>query len=180
VLHCYRLELLRGDLDWITSNQRLHWRSRAERTKAWRQLAYGRAKEAGVPHLEQAHIECELRFADRRIRDPANWGPTAKAAVDGLVDAGVFTDDNHKIVVGPDMRVGPVVPRHWQGMHLLIYPTENQVKITGEYKRCPDCKRPYLPRYPRGTDYTINRPNRFTVQLTPHEPTCKWAADDGA
>ena len=121
----YRVELLKGMREWITSNQRLFWRVRALRTKAWRDLACERAKEMGLPHLaDGAHVVCELRFADRRRRDPGNWYPTAKAVVDGLVDAGVFTDDNAKFVTGPDMRLGPIVGRGWQGMHVFIYPKE--------------------------------------------------------
>lgn len=45
-----------------------------------------------------------LVWADNRRRDPGNWYPTAKAIVDGLVDAGILIDDDHTKVVGPDMR----------------------------------------------------------------------------
>jgi hypothetical protein len=33
-----------------------------------------------------------------------NYYPTAKAILDGLVDAGVLPDDNDDHVTGPDMR----------------------------------------------------------------------------
>lgn len=120
----YRLEVLSGGREWITANQRLFWRVRSERTKSWRTHTANRAKEMGLPHLDKALIVCELRFSDNRRRDPHNWSPTAKAAVDGLVDAGVFDDDDHTRVTGPDMRIGPKVPPAWRGLHLLIYPTE--------------------------------------------------------
>lgn len=38
--------------------------------------------------------------------DPNNLWPTVKAAVDGLVDSGLLADDDHKHVIGPDMRHG--------------------------------------------------------------------------
>lgn len=174
----YRLELLKGAREWLTANDRLFWRKRADITKSWRDLACARALHDRTPRMDAAHIICELRFADKRRRDPGNWAPTAKAAVDGLVDAGVFNDDNHRIVTGPDMRMGPTVARGWQGVHLLIYPVEKPVKISGEYKQCPICQRPYEKSYPRGTDFTIGRRGKRIVELTPHEDGCTWAADD--
>lgn len=173
----YRAELFKSGSDWLTENQRLFWRRRAELTRFWRNLASARAKEAGIPHLDNAHIVAELRFADSRRRDPANWMPTAKAAVDGLVDAGVFTDDNAKFVTGPDLRLGPVVSRGFQSMHLLIYPTERPVKITGEYRQCPECERPYEKDYPHDTAFTIRRWVQ-KVELTPHHDDCERAAND--
>lgn len=120
----YRLEVVAGGLGWLTENERMHWASRSQRVKGWRLATYLRAKQVGLPRLEFARIVCEVRFSDARRRDPGNWAPTAKACVDGLVDAGVFDDDDSTRVVGPDMRLGPVVSRPFRGVHLLIYPLE--------------------------------------------------------
>lgn len=109
---------------WINSNQRIHWRPKAARTKAWRQATAWYARQAKIPHIPAALIVCELRFSTAHRRDPANWAPTAKACVDGLVDAGVFDDDDHKHVTGPDMRIGKTVPAHLTGLVLHIYPKE--------------------------------------------------------
>jgi crossover junction endodeoxyribonuclease RusA len=38
--------------------------------------------------------------------DPNNLWPTVKAIVDGMVEAGVLVDDDHKHLIGPDMRRG--------------------------------------------------------------------------
>lgn len=122
--HAYRLELLATGKEWLTANQRLFWRVRAVRTRQWRDYAAERARAKELPLIERARVVCELRFCDARRRDPGNWAPTAKAVVDGLVDAGVFTDDDHTHVTGPDMRIGPKVLPAWRGMHLLIYPQE--------------------------------------------------------
>lgn len=102
----------------FTSNQRLHWRTRAKVTKAIR----GAAMEAafGVPELQRAHITAVLHPHDKRRRDPANWYPAVKAAVDGIVDAGVLEDDDATRLVGPDMRLGPIV----RGTQLVLHITE--------------------------------------------------------
>lgn len=121
---CYRVEILLGQMSWINANQRLFWRVRSARTKQWREAAKQRAIDMHLPHMRAAYILAELRFSTNQRRDPANWAPTAKACVDGLVDAGVFDDDNYRHVTGPDMRIGEKVPEQRRGIHLLIFPTE--------------------------------------------------------
>ncbi|MFD0889967.1 hypothetical protein ACFQ08_35955, partial [Streptosporangium algeriense] len=66
-------------------------------------------EQAGIPALQRAHVFGILHPATRGRRDPANWYPSFKAAIDGLVDAGVLVDDDDRHLVGPDMRIGPVV-----------------------------------------------------------------------
>lgn len=99
----------------FTSNQRLHWRTRAKVTKAIR----GAAMEAafGLPELQRAHVTAVLHPHDKRRRDPANWYPAVKAAVDGIVDAGVLEDDDATRLIGPDMRLGRVV----RGTQLVLH-----------------------------------------------------------
>lgn len=111
---------------WINSNDRLFWMERSRRTRAWRDLAREQATTLFVPHLPAGYVVCELVFADRRRRDPANWAPTAKACIDGLVDAGVFPDDDYKHVTGPDMRIADPSIATNTGVRLLIYPREPQ------------------------------------------------------
>ncbi len=105
----------------LNANGRVHHRVRHERTKELRAAAMEAVSEcpdlmdalaAAKPGslFQRAHVLGVLHpaTADRR-RDPANWYPSFKAAVDGLVDAGLFDDDDHTRVVGPDMRLGRVV-----------------------------------------------------------------------
>jgi crossover junction endodeoxyribonuclease RusA len=89
----------------LTMNQRMHHMVTARLTKTLRETAGWLARAQHIPHLEAAWIVCELTVPDKRRRDPANWMPTAKACVDGLVDAGVLEDDDFSRVRGPDMRL---------------------------------------------------------------------------
>lgn len=88
---------------FLNSNQRLHYRQRMERTKAWRTAGREAAYDLRTSY-ERAHIVCAIRWPDNRRRDPGNWYPTAKAAVDGIVDAGILEDDDSLHLIGPDMR----------------------------------------------------------------------------
>lgn len=123
---CYSLTIPKKNLEWITANQRLFWRVRSTRTKAWRTTTATIARTSGIPRMERAWIVAELSFGDSRRRDPNNWNPTVKACVDGLVDAGMFPDDDHKHITGPDLRFGDVVKRGSEYVRLLIYPTEGK------------------------------------------------------
>lgn len=87
----------------LTSNQRLHPHVKAKKTKALRTLAESEAQ--GLRGLQPCRVIAWLAFPDRRRRDPNNWWPTIKALMDGLVDAGVWEDDNSQIIQGPDHRI---------------------------------------------------------------------------
>lgn len=104
-------------LELINSNQSQH---RARRARIVREIR-GKAQEAVSecpalmdaladakpgPLFQRAHILGILHPDKNGRRDPANWYPSFKAAVDGIVDAGLLDDDDHTRVVGPDMRLG--------------------------------------------------------------------------
>lgn len=92
----------------LTANQRLHWAAKAERTRVTRETAwaYGRMF-ASHPKPYPSKVRCliTVQYPDRRRRDVHNLMPTVKAAIDGIVDAGVLHDDSDKWLVGPDLRV---------------------------------------------------------------------------
>ncbi len=107
-------------LELISSNQSQHYSRRARIAKALRNAAHEAVTEcpalmdalaAAKPDVlyQRAHILGVLNPQDRNRRDPANWYPSFKPAVDGLVDAGLFEDDDHTRVLGPDMRLGRIV-----------------------------------------------------------------------
>lgn len=107
-LTVYRIPLPVG-LELMNSNHRPTIPQRARLTAELRKAGKIAARKAKVPHLERAYITCYLRPTTRGRRDPGNWYPSAKAALDGVVDAGVLDDDDSTHVLGPDMRLGPII-----------------------------------------------------------------------
>jgi len=116
-------------LKLLNANQRVHHRVRAELTQAIRGAAMATcSEEPGMraalvsagnhPVLHHAYILGVLHPGSRRRLDPANFYPSFKAAVDGLVDAGVLEDDDHTRVIGPDMRIGPVIKGGRIALHI--------------------------------------------------------------
>jgi len=91
--------------EWINSNQRLNRYVMADRVKAWRNAAHRAAFEAGS-FDGPVRIVCTIHKTRAGRWDAGNLYPTAKACVDGLVDAGVLPDDSNEWVTGPDMRAG--------------------------------------------------------------------------
>jgi crossover junction endodeoxyribonuclease RusA len=93
---------------WLNANDRAHWSQKAKLTKGWRENS--RAQSVRTPssggQIDRAHIVATLHFGDDRKRDVGNYAITVKAAIDGLVDAGVIPDDNDDHLIGPDLRRG--------------------------------------------------------------------------
>ena len=97
--------------DWLNANDRSHWARKARITRYWRDLTATKARQAGASDMGRVHVTATFHKPTSRRYDPANLYPTVKACVDGLVDAGVVRDDDHRHVVGPDMRAGEPGPR---------------------------------------------------------------------
>jgi hypothetical protein len=111
---------LPAGLRLLNANQRLHHAPKAKLTAKIRAAAVEAVTEdrdlmAALaaakpgPLFARAHILGVLHPPTRRRADPANWYPSFKAAVDGIVDAGVLDDDDHTHLLGPDMRLGDIV-----------------------------------------------------------------------
>lgn len=86
----------------ISANKRYHWAVKARLTRKWRGIGYQLARSF-TPQT-RAHVKVEFDWPDKRRRDPANYHPTLKALVDGMVDAGFLPDDNDRYLDGPDPR----------------------------------------------------------------------------
>ena len=93
----------------LTANQRPHWRKKAALTRDLRTRGRLAWRNAGLAPMDRAHLVVTLAWHDARRRDANNWQPTAKAIVDGCVDAGALPDDDNAHLIGPDMR-GEVDP----------------------------------------------------------------------
>lgn len=78
----------------LKPNARVHWRTKAKATKAYRETARWAAL---VPHpsaWKSAEIQAHFRFKQDRRRDRDNLLASLKAAFDGLVDARLLADDS--------------------------------------------------------------------------------------
>ncbi|CAM4375742.1 hypothetical protein [Nocardiopsis rhodophaea] len=98
-------------LDLLNANQRLHFHPKAKRTKALRDEACDAARDQGIPPLPRAVVLGYVHPDSNRRYDPPNYYPSFKAAVDGLVDAGVLADDDHTRLSGPHMYPAPKTGR---------------------------------------------------------------------
>lgn len=107
--------------EWISANSRFGWRERARRVRALRARAFWLARAARLtPADGRALVVAGVQARVNRRSDPANASATTKPLVDGLVDAGVFPDDDHTHVVGPHhvhMPPDPLLPR---GSHRIV------------------------------------------------------------
>ena len=71
---------------------------RAAVVAEWRQSAKILALQAHIPKLEVVRVECWPAQAKGRLADAGAHFPNAKAALDGICDAGVLEDDDPRYV----------------------------------------------------------------------------------
>lgn len=101
----------------LNLNHRLHWARKAQISGALKQASWALARQQKIPRLASAEIELIYQPPDKRRRDEDNLTPTAKPLIDGLVAAGVFADDNHRIVNFKGCTIGEPFP---QGRLVLV------------------------------------------------------------
>lgn len=85
---------------WTTNAERSgnRW-ERARLTREWRGDFRILALETNCPAFAWCDVEVELWHATRRgVQDTGACHPAVKAAIDGIVDAGVLLDDTPDIV----------------------------------------------------------------------------------
>jgi hypothetical protein len=84
----------------LNKERSVHHMVRARVTKEWREAFCELAKDAMVPSMEQIEVIAQPYVLTARYRqDVGACFPHVKAAIDGLVDAGVLIDDNAKVVL---------------------------------------------------------------------------------
>lgn len=103
---------LPDDLPPANMNVRSHWAVSARETRLWREtvgwmaLAWRRERHVGR-YGRVVHVVLHATPPDRRRRDRHNLTPCLKAAVDGLIDAGVIADDTPEHVVSDRVELHP-------------------------------------------------------------------------
>lgn len=90
----------------LNANQRYGWHQKARYTKQIRTITWARAHAHRSRAMPAADCTVHIYWHDKRRRDEHNYYPTLKAAIDGVVDAGLIPDDSTKYLTGPDIRVG--------------------------------------------------------------------------
>lgn len=97
------ISLRRGN-QMISANDRMHYQVKGQITQFLRELACyeckrtGLAPEAPYSPSRPCTVTVIVRPPTARRNDAPNWYPTIKALVDGLTDAGVWTDDNNQVI----------------------------------------------------------------------------------
>jgi crossover junction endodeoxyribonuclease RusA len=93
----YRLEF--NQRPWTTNAERASNRwERAKLTKEWRTAFELLAKSERIPPMSWITVTAEPHQKGGRSQDVGACNPAVKAAVDGLVDAGILVDDSPEFV----------------------------------------------------------------------------------
>lgn len=91
---------------WWSANGREHWARRAAKTRSVRLLAKAAAR--GADRFQVARLDVQVHYPTNRTADPHNIASTVlKAAIDGVVDAGVLPDDDHTHLTAVTISRGP-------------------------------------------------------------------------
>lgn len=91
---------------WWSANDRLHWQAERRRKKTVRLLA--RTVARGTARFQVARLDVQVHYPTNTQADPHNIASTVlKAAIDGIVDAGVLPDDDDKHLTAVAITRGP-------------------------------------------------------------------------
>ena len=93
----YRLEF--NQKPWTTNAERAgnRWQ-RAELTKTWRKAFELLAKSEKIPPMSWISVTVQPHQKGGRLQDVGACNPAVKAAIDGIVDAGILPDDSSQYV----------------------------------------------------------------------------------
>lgn len=83
----------------LTANQRMHWARKAKLTARVRKETATIAHQLRIPELGRCEVTLTWVVRTKHRRDADNIVPTLKAMCDGLVDAGIVTDDTPDLMV---------------------------------------------------------------------------------
>lgn len=118
---------LAGGNEMMSSNDRICPHFRAELTAHLRKLStevalktYEHPERTMFSDVRPCHMYIIICPPTSRRMDAPNWYPTVKALIDGLTDAGVFEDDNDKVITSYTFRRGPVTTNKKYRIELVI------------------------------------------------------------
>lgn len=96
----------------LNENDRLHWAPKDRATGQLRMLGRSAGRKLyAVPGSLRVLVEVDVWKGRGGRYDPTNLHPTAKALLDGMVDAGALVDDDYRHVDGPHLKHGGVTER---------------------------------------------------------------------
>ncbi len=107
----------------LSLNDRGHWAARYRRTEALKKAAWAMALQAKIPRLERVCVVAEYQPPDRRHRDADNPVASVKAAIDGIVAAGILpSDESPRYVASVTCSIGEPYPKGRLVLHLSELP----------------------------------------------------------
>ena len=126
---------------WLSANDRLHWRAKSARTAVLRMIGRDAAVGAKIGRHETTHVAAFIGYLRNGKADPANAAPTTKALIDGMVDAGVWADDDSTHVLGPTHLRGPKSDRPGHYCVRLVLTDQEGAVVTDKpvYGMCLAC-----------------------------------------
>lgn len=110
------------DNEYLSSNDRRHWRPERNRKRALRNRAIilARQQKLQIPTPCFLVVKVGLRTAGRA--DPPNAEPTVKCLIDGIVTAGGLEDDSSDHIISTTYQRGPkVTEKGWRRIHLIFH-----------------------------------------------------------
>ena len=87
--------------EMLNANDRPHWTQKAKITAYLRCMAFLKVSEGKYTTYTKKRpcgLVVTIYAPAKRRMDPPNFYPTVKALVDGMTDAGIWTDDNHEVI----------------------------------------------------------------------------------
>jgi hypothetical protein len=110
--------VVEAELLTVNRERQIHHQARAKIVKRARRLAHAIAIEERIPPL--GRVDAEFWFGQHlsKLADPGAHYPSAKAVLDGIVDAGILEDDDGRFVRSVTMQ-GPYRAPHDETLCIL-------------------------------------------------------------
>lgn len=87
--------------EMLNANDRMSWARKAKITAYLRQIGrlnVFKGKYTTYTKKRPCGLLVTIYAPTKRRMDPPNFYPTVKALIDGMTDAGIWTDDNHEVI----------------------------------------------------------------------------------